>query len=453
MRTVRALVPMLRHAGGRDQRLTTSLAVAAFAVTTALTLSVVGGLMGFIERAKYPATHYEDVNGDGYIVLALAAVVLLVVPLFTLGGAAARLGVSRRDARLATLRLLGVTPREVVVLTVIETAWQGFLGTLVGILGYGLLVNVWMRIPFEGSTFSAGELWVGWWVLAGMCVAVPLLAAVSGAVSLRRVVVSPLGVARRQTPKALGWIRALVAVLAMTSCVVVGATLGAFGPAMAITLFFGTLALGFATINVVGPWSLGVLGRILLRRASTPAKLLAARRLMDDPRATWRIVGGLGLAGFVAGALAIIPVIASMDGGENADTVVLLGDLMRGAMVTLVITYLVAAASAGITQAASVLDRRREYALANLAGTPVELLDAVRRREVLVPLIVVSTGSALAALVMLFPIFGLAAVRAPIGLVVLAVCLATGTALVLAATEAARPLLRSVLAETAVRAD
>ncbi|HEY5554327.1 MAG TPA: hypothetical protein VIK43_05300, partial [Cellulomonas sp.] len=155
----------------------------------------------------------------------------------------------------------------------------------------------------------------------------------------------------------------------------------------------------------------------------------------------------------VAGALAVVPVIASTDSGNDPDTAVLMADLLRGAMVTLVITYLVAAASAGITQAASVLDRRREYALQTLAGTPVEMLDQVRRREVLVPLIVVSVGSALAALVMLFPIVGFAAVRAPTGLVVLAVCLSTGTGLVLAATETARPLLRSVLAETVVRAD
>lgn len=452
MRTVRALIPLLRRAGGRDQRLTTGLAMAAFAVMTALTLSVVGGLLGFIDRAAHPIGDYQEMNGQAYVGLAWTALVLLVVPLVTLGGAAARLGVSRRDARLATLRLLGVTPREVVVLTVVETAWQGLLGTLVGIAGYGALLPVWTRIPFEGSTFGPSELWVGWRTLVLACVAVPLLAAVSGAVSLRRVVVSPLGVARRQTPRALGWIRAVAAVAAIIVFMVVSSSLGRLGAA-AVAFFVGALALGFGTLNAVGPWTLGLLGRILLRRASTPAKLLAARRLMDDPRATWRVVGGLGLAGFVAGALAVVPVIASIDSGNDPDTAVLMADLLRGAMVTLVITYLVAAASAGITQAASVLDRRREYALQTLAGTPVELLDQVRRREVLVPLIVVSVGSALAALVMLFPIFGLAAVRAPTGLVVLAVCLSTGTGLVLAATETARPLLRSVLAETVVRAD
>ncbi|QTE29246.1 FtsX-like permease family protein [Pengzhenrongella sicca] len=452
MRTIRALLPLLRRAGGRDQRVTTGLAIAAFAVTTALTLSVIGGLLGFIDRAANPVGAYQELNATQYVGLAWAALVLLVVPLLTLGGAAARLGVARRDARLATLRLIGVTPREVVALTVLETSWQGLLGAFAGIVGYVALLPVWTRIPFEGATFTAADLWVGPGSLVLACVAVPLLAAVSGVVSLRRVVVSPLGVARRQSPRSLSWLRAAAAFAAIVVVVAVSSSLGAFGAA-AIGVFVGALALGFATLNAVGPWTLGVLGRILLRRASTPAALLAARRLLDDPRATWRVVGGLGLAGFVAGALAVVPVMVALDDGADADTALLLGDLMRGAMVTLVLTYLVAAASAGITQAASVLDRRRDYVLQTLAGTPVELLDAVRRREVLVPLVVVSTGSALAALVMLFPLFGAAAVRAPQGLAVLAACLVAGTALVLGATETVRPLLRSVLADTAVRAD
>ncbi|NLF06222.1 MAG: hypothetical protein GX593_14660, partial [Actinomycetales bacterium] len=186
MRAVLALAPRLRSAGGSDTRLTTVLAIVAFAVTTALSLSVVGGLLGFMGRAAAPRNEFESVNAEAYVWLAWIAVVLLFVPLLTLGGAAARLGVSRRDARLATLRLLGVTPGEVVVLTVVETALQGLAGAVVGVALYGLLLPVWTLVPFMGSHFSAGELWVGVPALLVAILAVPLLAAVSGAVSLRR---------------------------------------------------------------------------------------------------------------------------------------------------------------------------------------------------------------------------------------------------------------------------
>jgi hypothetical protein len=455
---VLALTPRLRRAGGRDGVLTTALAVAAFAVMTALTLSVVGGLLGFMGRAAHPVGAYQRENGDFYVILAWTAVVLLVVPLVTLGGSAARLGVARRDARLSTLRLLGVTPREVVALTVVETAWQGLVGAVVGMAGYVALLPVWTRIPFQGSTFSAAELWVGWPVLLAACGVVPLLAVVSGVVSLRRVVVSPLGVARRQTPPAMRAVRAVLAFAAMGLFMVVTLVLGQLGAA-AVTFGIGSLALGFGALNLIGPWTLGLVGRLRVRRARTPAQLLAARRLVDDPRATWRVVGGLGLAGFVAGALAVVPVLASAGAAHDASAAdvaqmqTMSGDLMRGALLTLAITFLVAAASAGITQAASVLDRRREYALQVLAGTPVDLLDSVRRREVLVPMLLVGVGSAVVAVLMFAPLLGIAGVTDPRGLLLLVGCLTAGCLLVLAATETSRPLLRSVLAETQVRPD
>ncbi|WP_407345580.1 FtsX-like permease family protein [Pengzhenrongella phosphoraccumulans] len=451
MIAVRALAPWLRRAGGRDQRLTTALAVTAFAVSTALTLSVIGGLLGFLGRAEHPTTAYLRTMGPDYVIFAWAALILLVVPLVTLGGGAARLGVARRDARLATLRLLGVTPREVVVLTVLETSWQGLLGAVAGALGYVALLPVWTRITFQADPFTVGELWVGWPILLASLVAVPLLAAVSGAVSLRRVVVSPLGVANRATPGRLKAVRLVVALVALGVFMVVSTFLSAFGPA-AIAFFLGCFAVAFAAMNVVGPWVLGLLGRLALRGASTPARMLAARRLIDDPRAAWRVVGGLGLAGFVAGSLSIIPTFAASDPQGDPDIVLLVADLSRGAVLTLVITFVVAAASAGIAQAASVLDRRREYALAHLAGVPVELFDAVRRREVIGPMLVVSVGSAVAAVLIFFPLLGAAVLQSPGGLLLLVGCLVGGAALVFAATETSRPLLREVLAETVVRA-
>lgn len=448
---VLALAPRLQRAGGRDARITTGLAVTAFAVSTALTLSVVGGLLGFSERAAHPTSDFLRDLGDSYVFFAWTALVLLVVPLVTLAGGAARLGVARRDARLATLRLLGATPREVSGLALVETVGQGFVGAVAGTVLYLALLPVWALVPFQGTTFDVGELWVGWQGVLGALVGVPLLALVSGAVSLRRVTVSPLGVARRQTPRGMSAVRLLVAVLCLGAFMVVASTLGAWGAA-ALAILLGTLAAGFAALNALGPWTLSLLGKALLRRASTPARLLAARRLLDDPRATWRVVGGLGLAGFVAGALSVLPVFASSQQTEP-DTRILFGDIVTGGILTLVITFLVAAASAGIAQAATVLDRRREYALAHLAGVPGELLDAVRRREVLVPLLAVGVGSSVLGLVALLPITGQVLLNAPGSLLLLGGCLVGGVALVTAATETSRPLLRSVLASTVVRAD
>ncbi len=198
MNAVVGLAPRLARAAGRDGRVTTSLTVVAFAVTTAVATSVLAAALALARRAQHPVTGFDEWLGGASALLAWVATVLLVVPLLTVGGAAARLGALRRNERLATLRLLGATPREVVALTLVETATQGLVGAALGTVLYGALLPVWTSIPFLGRPFTARELWVGPAALALVWVAVPLLAAVSGVVMLRGVVVSPLGVTRRE---------------------------------------------------------------------------------------------------------------------------------------------------------------------------------------------------------------------------------------------------------------
>lgn len=454
MRAVLALAPRLQRSGGN---LPTVLAVVAFAVTTAMGLSVLGGLLGFIGRAdRVP----EGVDSDGisahdnaelYVILASIAVVLLIVPLVSLAGAAARMGVSRRDARLATLRLLGVTAREVRLVTAVETAAHGLAGAVLGIAGYGLLMPIWTRISFQGRPFSADELWVGFAGLGGALVVVPLIAAVSALVSLRRVVVSPLGVARRQTPPGLSWLRTIGLLAAVGAFGIVSGAAGGMPEMIAIALLIGMLGTVFATLNLVGPWLVGVVGKVMAAAARTPATLLAARRLTDDPRAAWRVVGGLGMAGFVAGCLSVLPAIGSSS--ENPADAVITRDIVTGGVLTLAIAFAVAAVSAGIMQASSVLDHKREYALQRLAGAPVELFDAARRREVLAPLVLVTGTSSGVALVLVAMMIGASGATNLSGLVLVLSFLVGGVLLMLAATETSRPLLRSVLRETVVRAD
>src|SRR5690606_4877721 len=127
------------------------------------------------------------------------------------------------------------------------------------------------------------------------------------------------------------------------------------------------LGVVFGTLALVGPWLVGLLGKVMAALARRPATLLAARRLVDDPKASWRVVGGLALASFTAGVVSVVPAMASGSAGgtdpADAQGAMLLDDLLTGAMLTLAIAFVVAATSAGITQAAAVLDRRREYAL------------------------------------------------------------------------------------------
>ena len=364
--------------------------------------------------------------------------------------------------------------------------------------------------------------------MAAVAGVVLLLTGVSALVGLRSVVVTPLGVVHRHTPRGLRALRALVAaaVLVAWAAVSGGATLT--GILVFLLLIFGVLTL-------VGPWVLGIWGRIRCRTARSVPQMLAARRLVDDPRGAWRVVGGLALAAFVAGTVSVVggdrrhrrpgaerrsprscptspaspppcarpgrswtssgwrrarratsaapapgwrsrsrvptwptwtrtpsapcsprrlpgAVLDTADDAAVAEQV-LVDDVRTGGLVVLVCAVLVAATGAGISAAASVLDRRRAYALLALAGTPARVLDASRRAELRGPLLLTALGSLAASWAFLLPLTGAALITDPSSLVVVGAAVGVGVLLVMAASEASRPLLRAVVRTAHVRPD
>jgi hypothetical protein len=475
--------------------------------------------------AGRPPTPIADFTGrvsedaQGYQVLALIASVLMVVPLLVFGGAAARLTVARRDQRLAALRLVGATPGQVVAMTVAEAVIVAFAGAIAGTVAYVLAAPLLARIEIGGGPWFTADLFPHPLVLAGALVVVPLLVGLSAVVGLRRVVVSPLGVARRETPPGMRVVRllALVAVLA---------AFPALGAQTSVTVIAVAIALAMLTLNLAGPWVVSVIGRITAAVARTPARLLAGRRLVDDPRSAWRTVAGVALTGFVAGFLgALSP--GAFEGGashgelrlavpegrpeavaalarerveqaglaatvehekrlvtvkvrDHADPAVvdrartaltgvvpgrtpttgsddewfgfqLMADVRVGTVVVLSVSFLVAIASAGITAASSVLDRRQTYGLLRLAGTPLSVLDKARRAETLIPLTVMGGGTIAAGVFCATP-FMLGAPDVS-GLVMLAVCVAVGFAGVIGAGALSRPLLVAVTTDVSPRPD
>ncbi|GAA2161836.1 FtsX-like permease family protein [Actinomadura napierensis] len=486
--------------------------------------------------ARFPTD--TAVSAAVYQALVAIASVLMVVPLLVFGGAAARLTVARRDRRLAALRLVGATPGQVVAITTAEAVLTAAAGALAGTVLYAAAIPALTRITIAGGGWYAADLWPGALTVAAVLAAVPVLVGASAVVGLRRVVVSPLGVARRETPPAMRAVRLL---LLAAVVVAFGATSGGLTGmgrlGLVIMLLF--LALAFVAINLAGPWAVALIGRVTVGLARSPARLLAGRRLVDDPRSAWRTVAGVALTGFVAGFLALMGTASSgtkpsgelrltvpparaaavaeqvksglhgIDAGVSVkqpvagdpsaprspgppaarDAVVtiavrggagavdeartalaaavpgqvattpadqdragdrLLADLRTGALTVLVVSFLIAITSAGITGASAVLDRRQAYAMLRLAGTPLRVLDRARRQETLIPLVVMGGGSLATGLFFASPFaigFGAS------GAVTLAAFVAVGFGGILGASALSRPLLRAVTTDPAPTPD
>ena len=273
-----------------------------------------------------PITGYQSgavsTRAQVYRTLMIVASVLMVVPLLVFGGAAARLTVARRDERLAALRLVGATPGQVVAVTTAEAVATAAAGALAGTLLYAAAVPALTRIAIAGGGWYAADLWPSPAAIAGVLAAVPLLVGASAVAGLRRVVISPLGVARRHTPPALRAVRPLALMAVVVAFGVAGSRLAGMGRAGVVVLLV-FLALAFLAINLAGPWVVALIGRIVAATARRPAGMLAGRRLADDPRAAWRTVAGVALAGFVAGFLALLtPDVAASGPSDRLDLVV-----------------------------------------------------------------------------------------------------------------------------------
>jgi hypothetical protein len=123
--------------------------------------------------------------------------------------------------------------------------------------------------------------------------------------ALRRVNISPLGVARRARPQPppAGRVLPLAAGLAeLGFWTIHGHPASIMGQILAFASSFFIILIG---LFIAGPWLTMAAARAMARWTSRPATLIAARRIGDDPKAAFRAVSGLVLALFITTAAVI----------------------------------------------------------------------------------------------------------------------------------------------------
>ncbi len=419
----------------------TLLPVVAFAVTTALLATVVGG-----------AATLWTTGGTlviGYRFFTSVALALLVMPLLGMGGAAARLAARRRDDRLATLRLLGATSAQVATVAVLEAVVLALVGAVAGVTVAALAAPLVGLVEFAGAPLGS-RVRLSPAASAAVVVVVALVAAASAVLGLRRVRLDPLGVRMRTDARPAGWLPAALGVVALGAASAAVQLVGGSGVVTVLVVGTGlAFAAGIAMLNLIGPFALRVAAGGWLRRTRSPAGLIAARGVLDDPKGAWRQVSGTAAISFAAVVVGAGVSLVDIAGSSqlSSEDAMLVRDIRTGLAVTVVGAFLTVACSVGVTQAATILDRADlSRALARL-GTPESVVESARQRAVLQPLLVTTVGSALVAAVVLLPLTGLALLLAPLSLASVLASLCLGVGLVLLAVRATRPLQRRAAAE------
>ncbi|SDR72341.1 FtsX-like permease family protein [Nocardioides scoriae] len=337
---------------------------------------------------------------------------ILTVPLLLLLHQALRLGNAARERRLAGLRLAGATPGEVRLLGAGEVALPALAGAVLGVGLWWLLRVVLGGTPtggpqcretadYVGCTFSGTGVGLRlvpttvsppWWGVLLVVLGVALLGLVMGLATGRTVTTTPHGVTRRSTrrrPRPWGLVVLVVAAVLM------GVAISAHGRTLADVGLFGALGLAVLGLLLLAPWTAYVLGRRAAGRVGDVPGLLAAQRLVADPRAAGRAgaaVGGIGLAaGAVAGLLGSL-VDAGQAEAYYLFPMVLVAVCLVGALV-------VVSLSLAVHSAETLTDRQRSMASLHALGVPTGDIRASQVREgalVAVPMAVI--GAALGGL-------------------------------------------------------
>ncbi|WP_406709991.1 hypothetical protein [Trueperella pyogenes] len=384
-----------RIRNARGHALLDSLAVLAFSVSSWLLLTTMGGVWMFYGRKSrlsdmlYDSYSIPRVDtaqlGGIYMSLAVLALALLIIPLLSLGSSAARLGAGGRAKRLASLRLIGLTAGQINVMTLVETMIQGLVGFAIGLIVYLVSLGGWSQVTFTTLNIRAGEMMLPWW---GFLIAIGLITLItlgSTLVGLRRVAISPLGVARRETPKALKYWRAIGIVVVLPALVV--SMRATKGNIVISSLFFMML---FLTISIAGPLFIQMATRPLVRTAS-PAKLLGVRRVLDDPRAAWRNVSAISLMALIA-SIVVFGISITLSGNAPDPTIgnlrlILISDITKGVTIALAFALILGATSTLIHQAADVFDRADESLALTKMGLSRGVLLKARLWQVVPPLL------------------------------------------------------------------
>ena len=238
--------------------------------------------------------------GAGGVDLILSVVALaLLTPLLIFIGTATRLPAARREQRFAAMRLVGARPRQISVIAAVESTVAAAAGVAAGFGLFFVLRIPLAAVPFTGEPFFPADMSLSLSDILVVALGVPVAAALVARLALRRVQISPLGVARRVTPDPpRAWrVLPLLAGLAWLGFFVVhGRPASVSGQIQALVPGCLLILIG---LIIAGPWLTMTGARIMARHASRPGALIAARRLADDPRAAFRAVSGLVLVLFI----------------------------------------------------------------------------------------------------------------------------------------------------------
>lgn len=420
-----------------------AVAVVQFRPTHAVVTDETGSMTGTsIDGAESVANLLRDGGvRPGYV---FALLLICLVP-GTLLQQVVRLGTASRERRLAGLRVAGATPAQVRALAAIEVGVPALVG---GLLGWPVFLG--LRALFGGTGASRWGLGddvtrelrmipttVGptWWQVALVVLAVGLLGTLVGALGSRAIVESPLDLSRggsRQAPRP--WLP--LALLGTGVALLISYPLLFGSDADTVTALAG-ITCTILGILAVAPWVAYRVGGRVAERASSPALMLAARRLVMDARPAGRAASATGAIALVTGGATAF--LAEVTTANYVDPIHVVPTVM--VFVVLLFALLVTTFALVVHSVEAITDRRRSLASLVAEGMPRDVLERAQRWEVALVALPISAAGVTATTVPMAFLLGSGLPGVGVQLVVVGLVLLLIWAALTVSTQLVRPWL------------
>lgn len=232
------------------------------------------------------------------LLAVLVAASAIVLPIWLFVATVTRLSAATRETRLAAVRLAGATQSQLRLLAATEVGVAAALGTWLGVPLQLALRPALANGVIGGLQMFPSDLTPPTVVTATILLALPALAIVMSTTTMRRLLVSPLGVTRhvRTTHAGWRWILVLAAGLGVLAWAASHHdALKRLGDTSTAIIVGGSLMC--VGLGLVGSatWSAWAIARRFAGSAPSVATMLGFRRLEAEPGSVSRVVGGVAL--------------------------------------------------------------------------------------------------------------------------------------------------------------
>ena len=274
-----------------------------------------------VGEGAQPGQSADALSQRQKIITIIATVLALLAPVILFLTSCARLSASSRDRRLAALRIVGLTPPQLQVITAVETGVGAMAGAILGVISLQLARPALAQISPSGYGWFASDLQPSIAQVLAVVLGVPAVALVVGAASTtqltRKLFSASYTPTRRLSPLRLLPALAGIGLTAWAASRTLPAD-DSQNTAMTIIMTAGIVFL-LVGLALVTPLVAQLVARGVANSSRSLAALLGARRLQFDPATSARVISGLVLLVFCAGfAQTVLATVKSHTHGAAA---------------------------------------------------------------------------------------------------------------------------------------